>query len=102
VAAAAAAPASSPAHTADYLDNPKPDYPDMARQLGEQGRVLLLVEVGADGRVRRASVRESCGYDDLDHAALRAVRRWRFVPARAHGHAVDSWVTVPIDFTLGF
>ena len=74
----------------------------MARRLGEEGRVLLRVTVGADGRVRDAAVRQSSGYDDLDRAALRAVRRWTFVPARADGRAVASRVTVPIDFKLDF
>jgi periplasmic protein TonB len=86
---------------ADYGANPPPAYPLRARLRGEQGTVTLRVLVGADGAVLRAEVAQSSGYRRLDDAALEAVRkRWRFVAARRGGLAVQSWVLVPIRFTL--
>src|SRR6185369_5738332 len=35
---------------AAYLQNPKPNYPALSRRLGEEGKVLLKVRVGADGK----------------------------------------------------
>jgi len=86
---------------ADYARNPPPVYPNAARRREQQGTVTVRVLIGADGSVERAEVAESSGFDSLDDAALDTVRsRWRFVPARHGGLAVESWVLVPIRFAL--
>ena len=86
---------------ADYARNPPPAYPAIARRRAQQGTVTVSVLVGADGSVERAEVADSSGFDALDDAALETVRsRWRFVPARHGGLAVESWVLVPIRFAL--
>ncbi|HSY78038.1 MAG TPA: energy transducer TonB [Verrucomicrobiae bacterium] len=86
---------------ADYARNPPPVYPAAARRREQQGTVTVRVLIGADGSVERAEVAESSGFDSLDDAALDTVRsRWRFVPARHGGLAVESWVLVPIRFAL--
>lgn len=83
-----------------YLDNPEPVFPSMSRRLGEEGRVLLQVRVGHDGSVLAVTVYRSSGYRRLDDAAARAVVHWRFLPASVNGIAVESTVTVPINFSL--
>ena len=86
---------------ADYARNPPPIYPAAARRREQQGTVTVKVLVGADGSVERAEIADSSGFDSLDDAALETVRsRWRFVPARRDGLAVESWVLVPIRFAL--
>jgi len=85
---------------ADYLHNPKPVYPSMSRRLGEEGTVRLRVKVGADGTALTVETERSSGFDRLDAAALDAVRRWRFVPARRGDVAIEAWVAVPIVFKL--
>jgi len=91
---------NSTAH-ADYARNPAPIYPAAARRHEQQGTVTVKVLVGADGSVERAEIADSSGFDSLDDAALDTVRsRWRFVPARRDGIAVESWVLVPIRFAL--
>lgn len=85
---------------ARYLSNPKPDYPEEARRQREQGVVLVNVEVGADGRPDEVSLKRSSGFPMLDEAAVDAVRRWRFDPARAGGLPVSSRVDVPVRFSL--
>lgn len=104
-AEAAASPAPAPVvvgarFDADYLQNPKPVYPPMSRRLNEEGKVLLRVHVAADGSAREVEVKQSSGFGRLDAAARDAVSRWRFVPARRGNEAVDSWVAVPIVFSL--
>nr|WP_283773074.1 energy transducer TonB [Craterilacuibacter sp. RT1T] len=83
---------------AGSLDNPAPVYPERARARGEEGRVVLRVEVGADGRVRDISILHSSGFPRLDRAARDAVERWRFTPARRGNRAVADRVDVPIRF----
>ncbi len=99
------APAAPPAVTAarfdaDYLSNPKPVYPVASRRLGEEGKVVLRVHVSAEGTARAVEVKHSCGFSRLDEAAKAAVEQWRFVPARRGADAIDSWVSVPIVFSL--
>jgi protein TonB len=85
---------------AAYLNNPKPDYPAPARQRFLEGRVLLRVQVMADGRCGDVRVERSSGHEMLDEAALATVKKWRFVPAKRGERAVESWVNVPIVFKL--
>lgn len=85
---------------ADYLRNPVPVYPAIARRRGEEGKVLLKVRVSAQGEAQKVSIAKSSGYDYLDAAALEAVTRWRFVPARRGDEPVESAVIVPMTFKL--
>lgn len=85
---------------ADYRRNPKPPYPDRARQFGLQGSVTLLVDVTSNGRAERVSIWESSGHDSLDDAAMATVRKWEFQPAARNGLPVPTRVLVPIVFRL--
>lgn len=108
VAVAAAAPVAEPQAPAleppradmAYLNNPPPLYPAVSKRAGEQGRVLLRVRVDAQGQVENIEVQSTSGYTRLDEAALAAVRRWRFVPARLGERAVAGWAVVPVAFAL--
>lgn len=86
---------------ADYLNNPPPVYPVLSRRRGEQGKVLLLVQVSAQGTAERVEIHAGSGHARLDSAALEAVKRWRFVPARRGDAAVAASVVVPVVFRLG-
>jgi len=84
-----------------YGTNPLPPYPLVARRLGKEGVVLLEVVVAPDGRAADVRMIRSSGFAPLDESAVTTVReRWRFVPARRDGVAVESRVTVPIRFRL--
>jgi len=85
---------------ADILVLPKPDYPPRSRRLGEEGLVLLEVEVLADGRAGKVRVLQAPAYPRLVDAALEAVRKATFKPATLNGVAMPSVVEVPIRFRL--
>ncbi|MCG9081399.1 energy transducer TonB [Laribacter hongkongensis] len=89
-----------PSFTADYLANPAPAYPPLSQELGESGQVRLRVTVDASGAPSQVEIAESSGFTRLDRAALSAVKRWRFVPARRGSEAVAGRVIVPIHFNL--
>ncbi len=99
-APAAEAPVAPPRFDAAYLDNPRPPYPPVARRMGEEGKTVLRVFVSAEGLPERIELSQSAGSPRLDEAALAAVRRWRFVPARQGERAVAAWVFVPLVFKL--
>lgn len=101
--AQSAAPAEPviPPHTdAANLKNPVPAYPGMSRRLREQGRVVLDVHVLADGSVGEVRLRHSSGYTRLDQAAIKAVRVWRYVPARRSDLPISYWYAQPVVFAL--
>ena len=84
-----------------YGQNPLPPYPLVARRLELEGVVVLDVLVAPDGSAADVRIARSSGHQPLDDSAVRTVReRWRFIPARRDGAAVESRVTVPIRFRL--
>lgn len=90
-----------PNFVAAYLNNPGPHYPSTSVRMREQGTVMLLVLVNAQGRADKVTVDTSSGYSRLDEAAVEVVRqRWRFVAAKQGDQAVAAWVKVPITFEL--
>jgi protein TonB len=80
--------------------NPAPVYPPELLAAGVEGRVVLRVRVAASGRAVDVSVHRSSGHEAFDRAALAAVRRWRFNPARRAGIAVETEVAVPVRFVV--
>ena len=78
----------------------KPDYPKGARQRGEQGEVILEIRVNAAGIVDRVDIVSSCGFPELDEAAVRAARTARFTPAKSGGSPVASTARLKLDFKL--
>ena len=76
------------------------DYPQVARQQGRDGRVVLLVLIDTDGKVRDARLLEG-SYEALNEVALRKVKQAVFSPAyREDGKAVSCKVSLPIRFQL--
>jgi TonB family protein len=67
-----------------------------------QAAVALAVQlprvIAVDGSVRDARVLRSVTL--LDHAALDAVKQWRYAPTRPNGVAVPVIVTVTVHFRL--
>ena len=80
--------------------NEPPQYPWTARAQGHQGRVVLSVWVSAEGQADELAVLQSSGYAVLDRAAMEAVQRWRFKPARRAGIDAGSLLYVPVVFRL--
>ena len=89
-----------PSSNADYLQNPLPAYPPISRRLNEQGRTMLRVLIGADGKPQATEIAKSSGFARLDDAALATVMRWRFVPGKRGGVAEAMWFNVPINWVL--
>jgi protein TonB len=93
-------PVTPASASAGYLKNPAPEYPSLALRRGWEGTVLLRVHVLASGKPGEIQIQKSSGRDQLDDAALAAVKRWSFVPAKQGDVAQDGWVSVPIDFKI--
>ena len=83
-----------------FLHAPEPDYPQSAREEGEEGLVVLRVRVSREGRPLEARIISSSGVRALDAAAVAGVGHWTFVPAREGNEAIESWMDIPIRFRL--
>jgi protein TonB len=91
---------AGPVFNADYLHNPKPPYPLIARRLKLEGTVIVKVLVSSEGKPEIIRLETSSGSNVLDQAALNAVQGWTFVPAKQGNQPVTAWVGVPIRFRL--
>lgn len=91
---------AEPDYRADYLNNPRPPYPMVARRMGYNGKVILNVEVLAEGKAGQVLLHQSSGYEILDKSALQTVKTWKFSPAKRFGQPVTQWFLVPIKFSL--
>ena len=89
-----------PKFGAAYLHNPAPKYPSLSRRIGEEGRVLLRVLVAASGAAESVEIETGSGSSRLDQAAVDAVKKWRFIPAKRDKEPISAFVIVPIQFTL--
>ena len=77
-------------------DRPEPQYPELAKQMGQQGRVVIAFTVDESGRIINASVKESSGFPILDRSALESVKRhWVFPPG-----APNRLFEGPINYVL--
>jgi len=78
----------------------QPSYPPRCLRLGIEGRAIVRVLVGEDGKPQEVTLHTSTGDAQLDEAAMEAVRRWRFEPATREGRRVRAWGRVPVEFKL--
>lgn len=94
-----AAPKPPPPHPSvrvlpriDRASSQAPEYPAVARELGEQGIVVLDVLVDAAGRAVDAKILHSSGFPPLDAAAIASVKTtYRFVPGTVDGRPQPMW-----------
>jgi TonB family protein len=83
----------------EVVEAPPAVYPASALEARREGTAITSVTIDATGDVTEASIVESAG-EDLDRAALDAVRRWKFRPAMRGERAVASRLRIPIRFVL--
>jgi protein TonB len=77
-----------------------PEYPRLAEDRGIEGQVVFKLQVSRAGRVERVWVLKSKPPGVFEAAAEKAVRRYRFSPARFKGQAVPVLCRQRIVFKL--
>ena len=78
--------------------NAIPAYPQEARAAGRTGTVVLKVVILADGSVGDVQVLR--GEEPFVGAALAAVKRWKYAPARYKGQPIAVYRIIQIPFKL--
>ncbi|NQT24575.1 energy transducer TonB [candidate division KSB1 bacterium] len=74
-------------------------YPEPARKAGLEGRVLVYVRIDTSGRMTTARVVNSPD-ESLDQAALAALEKTAWQPAKKETRPVSVWIAIPVDFRL--
>lgn len=77
-----------------------PKYPADAVAAKITGRVVVIVDVAADGSVSDVRVEEARPAGVFEQVTLEAVRKWTFEPAIKDGRPVAGRVRVPVDFAM--
>lgn len=93
-------PVTPPTHLGSHLGNPKPPYPQLSLENGEEGSVGLRVVVTPEGRAVSVTVVKGSGFKRLDNAARNAVTKYRFTPAKRGGVPIQYTYTFSINFNL--
>jgi len=97
--------AAAPLRVGGAVNPPKlktkiePEYTEVARTAKLQGRVILSLEISADGRARNIQLKNGIGLG-LDEKAAESVSRWTFIPGTKDGQAVTVMATVEVNFKL--
>jgi TonB family protein len=87
------------AEAPDVIARVEPRYPDLARRMGLSGEVLLKVTVERSGSVGAVKVMSGAPGGMTD-AAIDAVKRWVYRPAKLGGRPVAVNKLVRIRFSL--
>ena len=85
----------------EVLSGPIPAYPELLRQAGVEGQVVLEARVDSTGRVQRASISVvSATHQGFVEPARQALLATLFRPAYVNGKAVPILVRVPFAFSI--
>ncbi len=87
------------ANAPSFLKRVIPEYPRVARRLGREGRVVLMLHINKHGKLLNVEIIEKAGYG-FDEAAMDAVKSSSFQPARVNDKPVDCKAILPISFKL--
>jgi periplasmic protein TonB len=76
-----------------------PKYPKKARKSKKDGKVVLSVVIGIDGKPQEITVKEAPD-NEFAGCATDAVRKWRFKPGTKDGKPVPVLITVDVSFHM--
>tara|TARA_B000000557_G_scaffold158378_1_gene128390 strand:+ start:6736 stop:7359 length:624 start_codon:yes stop_codon:yes gene_type:complete len=78
----------------------RPEYPEIAMEAGIEGTVIVQAFINNKGVVEDTMVLKGIPNTGLNEAALEAVKRTRWKPARQRDKKVGVWMSIPINFKL--
>ena len=79
-----------------------PNYPHNAQRYGQQGHVILQAVLTKQGTIEDIEVLRGLGDGRMgfEKEAIKALKRWRFLPGTLNGRPVDVRMRLKIDFVL--
>jgi protein TonB len=81
---------------AKLISRKDPEYPQIAKQSGAGGEVILTAMIGVDGKVKNVKVES--GNPLLRNAAMAAVKQWIYRPTLLNGVPVEAETRISLNF----
>ena len=78
----------------------RPVYPEIAQEAGIDGVIVVQAFIDEKGRVKETQILKGVPNTGLDEAAMDAIRKTRFKPAKQRERAVGVWISIPVNFRL--
>ena len=78
----------------------RPVYPEIAQEAGIEGVVIVQAFIDEKGRVKETLILKGVPNTGLDEAAMEAIKKTRFRPAKQRERAVGVWISIPVNFRL--
>jgi len=78
----------------------QPDYPSDERRLGREGRVVVRVLIGTDGRVKQVEKVSAASDSFFEATRRRALEKWRLTPGTRDGVPIEAWRTMAVSFVM--
>ena len=78
----------------------RPKYPEIAQEAGIEGTVYIQAFIDVKGRVKELIVIKGIPNTGLDEAAIEAIRKTRFRPAKQRERPVGVYISIPVNFKL--
>ena len=78
----------------------RPQYPEIAQEAGIEGVVVVQAFIDKKGRVKETLILKGVPNTGLDEAAMEAIRKTRFKPAKQRERAVGVWISIPVNLKL--
>ena len=75
-------------------------YPELAREAGIEGKIFVRAFINTKGIVTATKIVKGLPNTGLDEAALNAIKKSRWYPARQRDKKVGIWLTILVDFSL--
>ena len=75
-------------------------YPEIAQEAGIEGTVVIQAFVDKKGKVTDTVVLKGIPNTGLNEAAMTAIEKTRFKPAKQRDRAVGGWISIPVNFRL--
>lgn len=75
-------------------------YPEIAKEAGIEGQVVVQAFINKEGVVEHTLILKGMPGTGLDEAAMNAIKRTRFKPAKQRDRNVGVWISIPVTFKL--
>ncbi len=75
-------------------------YPEIAQEAGIEGTVVIQAFVDKKGKVTDTVVLKGIPNTGLNEAAMTAIEKTKFKPAKQRDRAVGVWISIPVNFRL--
>ncbi|MCF7800521.1 MAG: energy transducer TonB [Candidatus Marinimicrobia bacterium] len=75
-------------------------YPELAREAGIEGMVIVQTKIDIDGNASQSKIIKGIEDGGINEAAINAIENTKWNPALSDNQPVAVWITIPVQFKL--